>query len=323
MTPIKTISQFRHHPWHGYAIASAIFVAAFLLRLTFGEQDDPNVPFITFFPAILLAALFGGARAGIVIAILSGLAAMYFFIPPYGTLTLSWPWGYFAMALFAVTSAVMIATAHYLNRAMDELSHERDNSAVLFRELQHRVANNMQFVSALLALQSKKLGNDPAALMLNEARSRFDAMSRVHRHLYDPESLQKPMGEYLEKLCREMIDASGAKNIVCLVQIPEGIRLDVQRLLTMSLVVTEIITNSLKHAFKDRDQGTISINLQSDNGKLALIIADDGPGFAADATPPKEKGLGMRVLEGFATQLGGNFSVDGSKGTTARLIFPA
>lgn len=322
MSIVQAISSFRKHPWHGYAAGSAIFLLALLLRHAFGQQDDPSVPFITFFPAILLAALFGGTQAGIVIAILSALAAMYFFIPPYGTLAISWPWGVFVMLLYTATSAVMIATAHYLNKSMDELSRERDQSAVLFRELQHRVANNMQFVSALLALQSKKLGSDPAAQMLNEARARFDAMARVHRHLYEPEALQKPMGEYLEKLCREMIDASGAKNIVCLVQIPEGIRLDVQRLLTMSLVVTEVITNSLKHAFRDRNQGTISINLQRENGKLALVIADDGPGFAPAPAVPKERGLGMRVLESFARQLGGDFSIDGSRGTVARLVFP-
>jgi two-component sensor histidine kinase len=322
MTLIPKIAQIRRHAWHGYAIATLIFLLAFLLRQTFGQQDDPNVPFITFFPAILLAALFGGTQAGIVIAVLSGFTAMYFFIPPYGTLAISWPWGVFVMLLYAFTSVVMIAATHYLNKSIDELSRERDNSAVLFRELQHRVANNMQFVSALLALQAKKLGADPSAAVFNEARSRFEAMARVHRHLYDPESLQKPMGEYLEKLCREMIDASGAKNVVCLVQIPENIRLDVQRLLTMSLVVTEVITNSLKHAFKDRDQGTISINLQHENGRFALIMSDDGPGFAPSAASTTEKGLGMRVLEGFANQLGGNFSIDGSKGTTAKLVFP-
>lgn len=326
MNIVRIAARIRRHPWHGYAAASAIFIAALLVRKLFGQQDDPNIPFIpfiTFFPAILLASLFGGAQAGIVIALLSGLSALYFFIPPYNSIALTWPWGYVVMSLFAFTSAVMIAAAHSLNRAMDDLARERDQSAVLFSELQHRVANNMQFVSALLSLQAKRLGADQNALVFHEARERFDAMSRVHRHLYDPQSLQNPMGEYLEKLCREMIDASGVKNIVCVVQIPEGIRLDVQRLLTMSLVITEVITNSLKHAFHDTEQGTISINLERENGGLALTVKDNGPGFASSAAPSKEKGLGMMVLHGFANQLGGKLTIDGSKGTTAKLVFPA
>lgn len=323
MSIIRVLSQLRHHPWHGYAAASAIFLGALLLRKAFGQQEDPNIPFITFFPAILLASLFGGAQAGVVIAVLSGLSAIYFFIPPYYSLELSWPWGYVVMLLFSVTAAVMIATAHYLNKAIDDLSHERDQSAALFSELQHRVANNMQFVSALLSLQAKRMGADPNALVFHEARERFDAMARVHRHLYDPQSLQRPMSDYLEKLCREMIDASGAKNIVCVVQIPEGIRLDIQRLLTMSLVVTEVITNSLKHAFRDAESGTISINLEREAGGLALTVKDNGPGFAAGAAPSRDKGLGMMVLKGFANQLGGKFSIDGSQGTTAKLVFPA
>lgn len=323
MTIIHKLAALRRHSWHGYAVATIIFAVAFLVRFAFGVQESLNVPFITFFPAILLASLLSGTLAGIVVAAVSAYLAFTYFVTPFGEFVVSWPWGYIVMSLFWLTAAILITTAHYLNRSIDELTLERDNSAVLFRELQHRVANNMQFVSALLMMQSKKLGSDPAAAVLNEARARFDAMARVHRHLYDPDSLQKPMGQYLEKLCREMIDASGAKNIVCLVQIPENIRLDVQRLLTMSLAVTEVLTNSLKHAFKDREQGTISINLQRENGKLALVVADDGPGFAADAFAARETGLGMRVLEGFARQLGGDFSIDGSKGTTARLVFPA
>jgi two-component sensor histidine kinase len=317
---IQKVSRLRRHPWHGYAAATAIFIVAVLLREAFGQQDDPNVPFITIFPAIVLAALVAGTGAAIVIAIVGGLLGLYLFTPPFYVFAPSWPWGYVVMLLYAATSAVLIGIVHVLNRAIDDLERERDNSAALFRELQHRVANNMQFAAALLALQRRRAGDGPAADVLENTRARFEAMARLHRRLYDPAALEKPLGEYLETLCRETVEASGAKNIVCVAQIGDDIRLDLQKMLALSLVVTEIITNSLKHAF-DETGGTISINLQRAERQLALTIADNGRGMPAVAVA-QGKGLGMQILESLSQQLGGTMKVASEKGVTVSLLFP-
>jgi two-component sensor histidine kinase len=318
MELIQKISAVRRHAWHGYAAATAIFVVAFLIRNYFGPQDDPNVPFITFFPAILLVAVFSGAAAATAIAVIGALLALYLFIPPYQLFPATW-WIWTVMTLYAVTSAVLIVSVHYLNRAMDDLELERDRSRALFRELQHRVANNMQFAAALLALQRRRTGDGPAAEVLERTRERFEAMARLHRRLYDPTALEGPLSDYLESLCREMVEVSGAKNIVCLAQIDNDIRLDLQKLLTLSLVVSELVTNSLKHAFNETG-GTISINLERAERQLLLTIADNGRGLPVVTDAPK--GLGMQVLESLAQQLGGSLKVVSEKGVTARLTFP-
>jgi two-component sensor histidine kinase len=317
---VRKISAVRRHPWHGYAAATLIVVLAFALRNAFGQQDDPSVPFITFFPAILLTALLSGTAVATVVAILGGFLALYFFIPPYyALLPASW-WGVVVMVLYALTVAILIVVVHYLNRALDELAQERDHSAALFRELQHRVANNMQFAAALLTLQKRRVGDGPAAEILEQTRARFEAMSRVHRRLYDPLAAEKPLGEYLEGLCREIVESSGARNIVCVAQISSDIKLDLQKLLTLSLVASELITNSLKHAFSE-DGGTISINLERAERQIALTIADNGRGLP-QGIEAREKGLGMRVLDGLAAQLGGSLDFSSGRGTTARLMFP-
>jgi two-component sensor histidine kinase len=275
---IQRVSKVRRHPWHGYAVATAIFGVAFLVRDAFGQQDDPNVPFITFIPAIVLTALVGGTAAAVVVAIAGGILGLYLFTPPFYSLVPAWPWGYVVLALYALTATVLIVVTHYLNRAMDELQRERDHSAALFRELQHRVANNMQFAAALLALQSRRAGDTAAAEILERTRTRFEAMARLHRRLYDPNVLDKPLGEHLETLCREMVEASGAKNIVCVAQIGTDIKLDLQTMLTLSLIISELVTNSLKHAF-DESGGTISLNLDRAERQIALTIADNGRGL--------------------------------------------
>jgi two-component sensor histidine kinase len=320
MELIQKVSRLRRHPWHGYAAATAIFIVAVLLRESFGQQDDPNVPFITIFPAIVLAALLAGTAAATVVAIVGGFLGLFMFTPPFYEFLPSWPWGYVVMLLYAATSAVLIGIVHVLNRAIDDLERERDSSAALFRELQHRVANNMQFAAALLALQSRRAGDGPAADILERTRVRFESMARLHRRLYDPVALERPLGEYLETLCRETVEASGARNIVCVAQIADDIRLDLQKMLSLSLIISEIITNSLKHAF-DENGGTISINLERAERQLALTIADNGRGMPVVVGAPA-KGLGMQVLESLAHQLGGTMKFESEKGVTVRLVFP-
>lgn len=313
------ISALRRHPWHGYAAATLILVIAFLVRYAFGQQEDPNIPFITFLPAIVMTALLGGTAAATVVAIVGGILGLYLFTPPFYTLIPSWPWGYVVMLLYALTAAMLVVTVHFLNESMDDLGRERDRSAALFRELQHRVANNMQFAAALLALQSRRAGDSAAAEVLERTRVRFEAMARLHRRLYDPTVLDRPLGEYMEDLCREMVEASGATNIVCVAQIGADIKLDLQKMLTLSLITSELVTNSLKHAFTE-DGGTISINLERAERQISLTIADNGRGLPAGAI--REKGLGMRVLDSLAQQLGATLSIASEKGTTVRLLFP-
>jgi two-component sensor histidine kinase len=281
----------RSRPELGVAIALAIFLIAFLVRFAFGDALRV-VPFITLFPAILLAALVGGLRAGILVAVLSGLTAWFWFVAPVASFWLPWPDGYLIMIAFVITATIQLYVIRTLNLAVDELSEERDRTAVLFKELQHRVANNLQFVSSLLNWQRRTAISDPAssAKALDIAQNRLELMARIHRRLYDPESIRMPLGRYFEGLCQEILEATGAKNVVCLVEVPP-ITFDLNRLMAMSLLLNEAITNSVKHGFGGRERGTVSIRLDLDAAnRYALTIKDDGNGLASDADRPK--GLG-------------------------------
>ena len=321
---VRAGAVFRRNPLLGYGLAVVSFAAAVLLRFYLRNILPPGFPFLTFFPAVIVTAFLAGLRPGLVCAVLSGLASWYLFIPPQGTFGLD---GASALALcfyiFIVT--VDITLIQLMHRAVNELRGEKqvtealyEQQRTMFQELQHRVANNMAFVSALLHLQKKKVAADPATAgsALDEAQSRIETMSRIHRRLYDPASVDLPVAQYFQEICSDLLQATGASNIVCMVDMP-AIRLDIARLTTLSLLVTELVTNSLKHAFADAG-GTITLKLERlDPGHVALTVSDNGRGLPEEESLATSKGLGTRIVQSLATQLGGEIKALPGSGTGA------
>jgi two-component sensor histidine kinase len=316
--------------WAGDAAAAVITVLATGLRFLLDPVLPPGFPFLTFFPAVILTTFFLGLRPGIVCAVLSGLSAWYYFVDPAYSFELNAPTT-LALVFYAFIVTVDIALIHWMRVAGERLAAERavtadlyEQQRTMFQELQHRVANNMQFVAALLALQKRKIADDPraAAEAFDEAQARLETIARIHRRLYDPSRIDQPVGQYLQELCSDLLEATGARNIVCLVDVPP-LRFDLARLTTLSLLVVEVVTNALKHAFTESARGTITIRLEQLQGSLtALTITDDGPGIPADFDPTANRSLGFRIVQGLAAQLDGTLTYANDGGTVVRLVFP-
>src|SRR3979409_1379214 len=170
----------------GYLIAALVFFAALGVR----EAVDPyiKIPYITLFPAMVICSVVGGRAAGIAAAIVGGLIAWYFWLPPRGTFALDWPTGHLSVGLYIVTSTILLLLTRGLNETLKELESERDLSAELFRELQHRTANNLQSISAMLRQTRSALTRAPSVALevLDTAHRRFETMSRINRRLYSP-----------------------------------------------------------------------------------------------------------------------------------------
>ena len=326
-------APFRRNPWLGYGLGLAAFLAALALRHWLAPMLPPGYPYITFFPAVILTAFLAGLRAGIFCAVPSGLAAWYFFIAPPSSFELHVP-AMIALGFYIFIVSIDLALIHSMQVSVDRLAAQREVTAALyqqqrtmFQELQHRVANNMAFVASLLHLQKRKVVADPttASAALDEASHRIQIMSRIHRRLYDPAAVELPVAEYFKEICHDLLDATGAKNIVVMVDMP-AIKLDIARLMVLSLLVTEAVTNCLKHAFCDGEPGTITLTLERlDSERLGFTIQDDGCGLPEGYDPAASKGLGTRICQGLAAQLEGELTVTGEKGqgTTTRLVFVA
>jgi two-component sensor histidine kinase len=302
--------------------------AAIVLAVALGlrETVDPfiKIPYVTLFPAIVICSLVGGRAAGIVAAIIGGLAAWYLWLPPRRTFALEYPTGQLTVVLYAATSTILLLLMRGLNETFKALEAERDLSAELFRELQHRTANNLQRVAALLQQNRRAVERDPAVALdvIVTAQRRFEIMSKINRRLYSPEMDQVEATSLLRELCQDIKDASGAEAIICEVK-PSAVKLSRERAMLVSLLVAELMMNTSKHAFGEGQSGNIRISLESAGSDYRLTFTDDGKGFDT-ASQTAGPNLGSRIMEGLVAQMHGSIrTASGPSGTTVEVTIPA
>ena len=309
----------RDRPLLGVAAGTAFFAFSSSLRWLLGDVSEGFGP-MALLPSILLAGLFGGIRVGILFAAICTLAAWVFFFPPYGTFDLAT--GHkIPMTVFMMTAALELYVIRTLNLAIYEVSEAREHANTLFRELQHRVANNLQFVAALLNLRKKSLRSDSvAAAAIEAAQYRLEMMSKVHRRVHDPRSIDQPISDYMRSLCLDLIGASDTPSVEVTVS-AEPVPLSLDQLMSVSLIVAELVTNSLKHAFIGREGGRISVDLRTAKGTCILTYADDGPGLPEGAQQRPDGGLGRGILDSLARQLHGQIEFSSGPGAAIRLSF--
>jgi two-component sensor histidine kinase len=308
----------RDRPWLGVAAACVLIIAAGTARWSLGDVSEGFGPMMLL-PAILLSGVVGGIRVGLAAAIVCVLVAWTWFFPPYGSFGLEFR-AIVTMIVFVVTAAFELYVVGTLNQSMEDIALARERSHTMFRELQHRVANNLQFVAGVLRIGQRN-AEGGGAIALADARGRLELMSRVHRRLHDPGAVDLPVGRYLEELCRDLIAASDKTFVRLMVDAKPAV-LDLESLMSVSLIVAELVTNSLKHAFAGRDDGAITIGLDTSGRTATLTIADDGPGLPPEFGRARSGSLGQGIIQSLAAQLHGTLTFESGSGTTARLTFP-
>jgi two-component sensor histidine kinase len=324
--PVKVSSILqplpRDRPLRGIAVAAGVglFGLAALARWELAGLAEGFGPMLLL-PAILVAGLIGGIRVGLGVSVVCFLVAWTWFFPPYGTFILE-PRYSVTIAAFILTAVLQLYIIRVLKLAINDLSLAEQRSATLFRELQHRVANNLQVVAGVLRKERKTLDRDhPAAFALEKALERLDLMVRVHRSLNSPTIVELPIGDYLQDLGEDLIRASNSPTVQLTVA-ADPIKLDVERLMSLSMIVAEAITNALKHAFQGRSDGTIAVHLSAEAGAYILTVRDDGPGILPTSRQAKSQGLGRGIIEGLVAQLRGKLSLEEGSGATVRVVFP-
>lgn len=321
---MKTSSMFRSlprdRPWRGLASGAALFGMAVIARWKLGGLAEGFGPMLLL-PAILISGLIGGIKVGLGVAAVSFLMAWIWFFPPYGTLTVDLK-DRVTFVAFALTACLELYVIRVLNLAISDLSVAKERSATMFRELQHRVANNLQVVAGVLRHERRKLDRGSAgALALERAQERLDLMVRVHRSLNSPKLVETPIGSYLQSLCSDLIRASNTPHVHLSVTAAQ-VRLDVERLMSLSMIVAEAVTNALKYGFRDRPDGNIAIDLGLEGHTCTLTVCDDGPGFPTAVPKPDQRSLGQGIMESLVSQLRGKLSFESGPGATVRIVFP-
>ena len=301
------------------------------LRWAVGQHLPPGFPYITYFPLVIVTAFMLGARAGGITAFLSGLAAWYWFIPPAG-FTLDRGTGV-ALLFFAFITGTEVLLVHWMQRANRQALAGRETNArlaetqtLLFRELQHRVGNNLQMVAALLNLQRKRVRDVEAREALDEAARRLAVVGRISRKLYDPAGANQPLKSFLDELARDVIQSNASAVPVSHVVSGDGLAsISPEAAIPLALVVAESIANAIEHGFVGHDAGLIEIRMaRSADHRLTVEVEDDGRGLPAGFAMEDSDSLGLRIASMLAGQLGGRFSLSAGpvRGTVARIELP-
>jgi two-component sensor histidine kinase len=214
-----------------------------------------------------------------------------------------------------------------LMRARDEAEREmreaRERAEVLLHECNHRVANSLALVAALVRMQARAHADDTTRRALEGIEARIIAVGSVHRRLYTSDDVRKvDIGEYLTGLVQELESARHAAG-------PQArIRLDVDKMsvttdktVSIGVIVAELVTNALKYAYPSEAVGEIRVKLQDlGDGRVSLVVEDDGVGFDGSGSP-KGTGIGSRIVSAMARGLGANLDYRCERGCRVALEF--
>lgn len=209
-----------------------------------------------------------------------------------------------------------------LRLALEKAETNAKQRQTMFTELQHRVANNLALVTGMLNLERTHVADPRAKEALTTAIMRLTLISEIHRKLYDPDGFQVDFSAFLKELCDDILKSWGAPNVKCLVN-SVNVTIPADKAIPIALVANELISNALEHAFDGRPQGTINVGLDRDSdGAIRLTVTDDGIGLPDGFDPVNSKSLGLRIIQGLTSQLGGRFEVVNGKSATFYLIIP-
>ncbi|WP_228527598.1 sensor histidine kinase [Pararhodonellum marinum] len=214
------------------------------------------------------------------------------------------------------------ATIRDLTKTQNELSLKNNQNVLLLKEIHHRVKNNLQVVSGLLALQSAKMDDPTMQEVMLASQNRVHSMGILHQKLYQSEHLAFiEMKNYFENLCINILDSYNEKERIKVNIEMKELEMDVDTAVPLGLIVNELLTNSLKYAFPKGEKGHIELSLKNvSEDNFQLKISDNGVGKAVDAKA-RGTGFGTQLVDMLTLQIDGNLMQDFSNGTMILINF--
>jgi len=209
-------------------------------------------------------------------------------------------------------------------QAQDKLTASLKEKEILLKEVHHRVKNNLQVISSLLNLQSQHITDKDSLAMFQESQNRIRAMALIHEKLYTSEDLAHiDIASYIHSLTHQLITTySTAASRVSMNIAVTDIFLTITTAIPCGLVINELVTNALKHAFPHQQKGTITISMTpSTKDSLILTVSDTGIGFPKKIDFRNTTTLGMQLVTSLVEQLEGTITLDRSEGTRFRIEF--
>lgn len=207
-----------------------------------------------------------------------------------------------------------------LSIAEERLKESLSEKETLLNEIHHRVKNNLAVVIALLDLQRMRNTNPDIRKVLDDAKSRIKSMGFVHETLYQTEDFANvEFSEYLKRLCNSLeATLKTPEKEINIVHNCDNISLPIEKAIPLGLLINEVIVNSYKHAFKELEGGTVSLNLKKSGEEYFLEIKDNGVGFSNLEKPSKDSNsLGMKLIRTLTRQLRATLDLHSEYGDTS------
>jgi two-component sensor histidine kinase len=227
---------------------------------------------------------------------------------------------------FILSTLVTDKELEIKERGLAEISLGKslNEKEVLLKEIHHRVKNNLQVVASLLSLQRHGETDPHTSDMLEESQRRIKVMAHLHETLYQSGDLSSiKIRDYLGSIVQDMMQSvvNREPEISCKVDVEE-VDVTISQSMALGQILSELLSNCLKHAFPGDAPGTIKIDLRRTNAKmLELTVSDDGKGFPDNFKLGDIKTLGFKLVQALVQQLHGDFSIDTSRGTGIKITF--
>ncbi|HYF61326.1 MAG TPA: sensor histidine kinase, partial [Herpetosiphonaceae bacterium] len=196
---------------------------------------------------------------------------------------------------------------------------------VLLKEVHHRVKNNLQVIISLLRLQALPLDDEVIKGQLRDTQNRVRSMALVHEQLYGASDLAHiSLRSYVQQLAATVLRSYNVhgSQISLDLAVEADLELTIDIAAPLGLILTEIISNSVKYAFAGRQRGTIAISAGRAAATLTVSVADDGPGLPEGFDPQAGTSLGLTMVHRLAVQLGGAITIGPPPGTRFELTIP-
>ncbi len=210
-----------------------------------------------------------------------------------------------------------------LKNRENTLNKSLEEKEMLLKEIHHRVKNNLMIISSLLNLQSSYIKDKASQDIFKESQNRARSMALIHERLYQSTDLKRiDFGDYITSLANELFHTYVADpNLIKLKIYVDDIFLDINTSIPLGLIVNELITNSLKHAFPDGKMGEINIEFHKKDTHYEFTVKDNGIGFPEDIDYQNTDSLGLQMVTSLTDQIDGEITLDGNNGTKFKITF--
>jgi two-component sensor histidine kinase len=208
-------------------------------------------------------------------------------------------------------------------RAERQLKISLEEKDVLLKEIHHRAKNNLQIISSLLRLQAGYIKDEQVIEIFRDSQNRIRAMAMIHENLYQSDDLARiDFSDYIRNLINNLIRSYGANPNISFRLNFDKIALRIDTAIPCGLIINELISNSLKHAFPNNLKGEINIDFfLQEAGKYLLQVSDNGVGITEDIEFYKKSSLGLQLVWRLVEQIEGNIEFNPKNGTCYKIVF--